>query len=153
MPISSPLPSELGQLSLESLRLSGYLSASPLPTELFNNTNLQNFWISDSQFTGSIPAEIGFATSLTSVYVSSLGLNGTLPSEIWSLTNLRRLEVSNTPFSGSIPTDIMMPSLETLDLSHSSLPSSSLSGTLPSEIALLQNLVSSFCSFVLVCGN
>ena len=135
------LPTEIGMLSrlkhLDIIQRTKF-SLSAFPTELTTLTNLESLSLS---LNGTFPTELFAMSSLT--YLRLTEINGTLPSSINTMTNLKTLFLERPRFvtfrrslKGTLPTQIgRMDSLSALHLGGNSV-----SGLIPSEIALLTAL-------------
>lgn len=141
--LTGPLPPALFQntklvdFSVSSNNLTGDITSA---LELLSNLpNVQNIYLENNSFSGTLPAAIGNATTLTAL---TLGMQtgkqfgGRIPPEIGKLTNLTRLGLHDSNFSGAIPAELgNMTSLTSLELGRNQL-----SGAIPPEIGNLVNL-------------
>jgi hypothetical protein len=111
-----------------------------LPTELGSLVKLSEFWIHKTNIGGTIPSEMvgPKMMMLSDLRLHATALTGpTIPTQLWSLTNLQRLDLYETQISGSIPTEIAnLSNLVILRLRD--MPN--LSSTIPTEIGMLTKL-------------
>ncbi|CAB9507068.1 leucine Rich Repeat [Seminavis robusta] len=150
--LTGTIPSTLLQLtSLESLSLDEGMLTGTIPSGLYSLPSLQRINLYSNKFTGTIPTEVG----LFQGYQFSLSRNqitGTIPPELFSAkTNLRFVSLGHNQITGTIPTEIgLLPGVEggipeeiflgCPKLISLDLESCSLSGTLSSNMGLLERL-------------
>ncbi len=141
----------------------------PIPVELTNLTYLTtlSMYANDPYqegirgLTGSIPAELSQLSNLTSLSLWGNQVSGSIPDELTTLINLKYIDLTSNQISGTIPPDIgNLVSLINLDLGWNRLTGNipkgististlkfigvqsnpSMSGTLPVELANMENL-------------
>ena len=107
----------------------------PIPTELGQLSDLDEFWAHSSMLSGTIPSELG-QTALRHLRLQKTRINGTIPEELYNLS-LERLDLWETFVTGTISSRIgqLAPTLSMLRLQNNSL-----TGMIPSEMGLLTNL-------------
>ena len=108
--------------------------------------------LSSNQFSGSIPSEIENLTNLTSLNLSSNQFSGSIPVEIFDLINLKGgnepafigtvfypgLDLSNNLLTGAIPEQLgLLENLKSVDFSYNQL-----TGSLPAGLYSLDSLQS-----------
>ncbi|KAF2948533.1 hypothetical protein DAI22_01g043000 [Oryza sativa Japonica Group] len=99
-------------------------------------SNLENLFVSITNFSGEIPSTIGNLKSLKNLGLGAKWFSGELPSSIGHLKSLNLLEISGTTLEGSIPSWITnLTSLTTLQFSRCGL-----SGPIPSFVGELKKL-------------
>lgn len=134
-PLSGQVPSEFGLMTkLKELYFGHTKVAGPLPTELFQLTDLEMLGISKHGL-DRIPSELGLLTDLTHLEADFNNLS-VFPSEILQLRRLQTLYLDFNSISGPIPTQLGL----LLTLEHLGLESNYLSGQIPTEFAHLENL-------------
>ena len=153
--LSGTLPTELGSLTAVQTLDFFYTSLSgTLPTQLARLTSLGLFRTHFTFISGTIPSWVGTdVTSLTTFAWGGLAqapwkgaLSGTFPTELGMLTKLSTLQMQTSYLSGTLPSQ-----LGQLDqrLCYLLIAQNSLSGALPTELALLPDTtVAHGCSFV-----
>jgi len=87
---------------------------------------------------GSITSTIGMLSTLKFIRLNENPIASSIPSEIANLKSLTDLSLKSNSFTSSIPTELFLSAhrLEFLDLSKNA----DLTGTLPSELGMLQSL-------------
>ena len=141
--VDGNLPPELGLLSdsLDSLILRGgpvSFSVGPIPSELGYLTNMNFFFISSNQYSGSIPSELGRWTALQQFDVSKNGLTGPIPTDFGRFVDLNLADFSSNKISGNLPTEIG----NWIRCQKFIIEDNLLSGPIPSEIGNLRRLQS-----------
>jgi hypothetical protein len=157
------IPSSISRSSqLILLSLSSNLLTGSLPSSMSQSISLQQLWLQRNSLSGSLPLHLlcrfpllhelvlhtnsfnGTLSSgikcLSSMNILSLRSNsftGTLPSSLATLTNLKHLSLSANRFHGSFPPPQIQ---KAVYLSHLSLHSNQLNGTLVPEIGSLTSL-------------
>ncbi|XP_023641938.1 probable leucine-rich repeat receptor-like protein kinase At5g49770 [Capsella rubella] len=107
------IPDSLSSLvtTLEVLRLDRNRLSGEIPTSLNNLTNLQELYLSDNKFTGSIP-DLSNLTKLKTLDVSNNRFTSSLiPSWIPSLRSLSTLRMEGIQLQGQIPIFLFIPPL------------------------------------------
>ncbi|XP_044465011.1 protein STRUBBELIG-RECEPTOR FAMILY 3-like isoform X2 [Mangifera indica] len=87
---------------------------------------MQNFFLSDNEFSGSIPSSLASLSLLTDMSLNKNLLSGEIPDSFESLAGLINLDLSSNNLSGQLPTSLE--SLSQLTTLH--LQNNQLSGTL-----------------------
>lgn len=138
--LTGRIPDSIAKLSLlDSLHLDGNLLNGTLPTTLGKMSLMTELVVKNNTITGTLPSELGFVTSLGEARFEHNLLTGSLPDEIFSLTNLVRLELSFNNLSGPLsPAVGGSKRLKILTLDHNVM-----TGTVPVELTLLHNTLSS----------
>jgi len=113
----------------------------PIPSEIFQLTNLEHLSMDRNDFGGSIPDDIEKLTQLTFFSAVENKLTGTIPDVIFELNKLTTLNLRSNKLRGSIPTVFnKMTELSVLDLSRQRMDNNKgLTGPLI-DFAELQNL-------------
>jgi Leucine-rich repeat (LRR) protein len=129
--------------SLEILDISSNEFRKPIkPNWFWDLTSLKQLDISYNQFSGMFPDEIGNMTSMRSLDLSQNNLVGMIPSNLKNLCSLEQLKASGNNISGSISEIFqLLPSCSWNRLSWLSLSNSSLTGSIPTKLGPLRNLV------------
>lgn len=145
------IPAEIMQLeSLEWVWMFRNLLSGKLPETWA--TKVVDVVLFDNQITGRMPAMIGKLTSLVYLLLESNKLTGIIPSELGYLQHVQRLELNDNLLTGRIPTEVgKLTSLESktwhkdvetewlpVEAREFHLQSNRLSGSLPSQLSLLQ---------------
>ena len=136
---------DAGASTVTGINLHGNNLAGPLPTNLNNLTNLQNFTVYTNYISGPIPSLAGL-TYLQTFQAYQNALSGTIPS-LTGMTNLQTFIVSNNQLSGSIPSLAGLTNLQTFQVNINSI-----SGPIPS-LTGLTNLQSFFVNNNHLTGN
>ncbi|XP_021813163.1 receptor kinase-like protein Xa21 [Prunus avium] len=123
--------------SLQKLNLGRNQFDGPLPSKLWQCTQLLYLTLEENNFSGSIPKKIGNLTQSREIYLDANNLTGTIPDEMGDLQNLEFLSIEQNNLNGLIPSSIFnMSRMRGLPLSLNQL-----SGSLPANIGLgLPNL-------------
>ncbi|MEX0685148.1 MAG: T9SS type A sorting domain-containing protein [Balneolales bacterium] len=134
------IPAFVGSWSADDIKLNHVGLTGSIPTELLNNTGLEELDLSNNpELTGELPSGI-FDLPISLLNVSYTGLNVTeIPSGLseYDLT-LNNLGLAGLDMGGSIPTFLGdFSQLQGLDLSDNNL-----TGAIPSEVGNLNLLVS-----------
>ena len=104
--------------------------------------NVIELSLSENQLNGPLPSELGQLQSLRRCFLAKNSLSGTIPTEVGLLSNVLGFTIWLDSFRGPIPSEIgNMRALTFLDFSVQKSVSS-LTGTIPTELALLANLQS-----------
>ncbi|WMN06229.1 T9SS type A sorting domain-containing protein [Marivirga arenosa] len=125
---TGPILPEIFRPGLLELRLFNNQITGPIPTEIGNAPDLQQFHFANNQLSGPIPNTIGNLDLLTELNLSQNdSISGTIPPEIGQMELLTFLFLENCSLSGAIPAEILnAPSLVELWISGNDF-----SGTLP----------------------
>jgi len=90
--LSGSLPSELGQLHLSWLIMSGNRLSGSIPTELSNYPNLEELWLQENQLSGPLPSDLHQLMSNNSLTVFNISgntlLKGRVPDELCAVSAL-----------------------------------------------------------------
>ena len=132
------LPTTLTQLTaLESMRLWINNFTGPIPENIGDLEALESLLLSNNDLTGTLPSSFGLLSNLVVFYAGfNPQLGGPLPN-VTLLTSLTHLWLEDTDFTGPIPEDVGgMSSLQYLILTNNRL-----SGTIPTSIGQLSNLL------------
>ncbi|KAI8925572.1 kinase-like domain-containing protein [Entophlyctis helioformis] len=158
--ITASVPTTIFRLNaLVELDLSNNMLFGSIPDTLGSLEMLEKLSMKDNKLTGSIPKQIGFLVNLRVLDLSSNRLTGAIPHELGALINLETLNLSqnrltcinhkinqiseklafsSAPVVDTLPTELTnLLSLTELDLSGNQL-----FGTIHSDFAKLQSLVS-----------
>ena len=93
------LPTQLGQLSLESLVLSSYKLSGTLPTELAL-TSARKIHMPGCAISGHLPPH--WSAQLGGVFLGQNRISGTLPTELGALSGLDAIMVEMNSLSGTV---------------------------------------------------
>lgn len=97
------IPTEIGNLTLEVLKLNENNLTGHIPTEIgFLNSTLEVLRLDGNALTGPIPTEIGLLSELRELRLEGNRMTGTIPTEISLLEHLEILTV-DAALEGSIP--------------------------------------------------
>ncbi|XP_016648162.1 PREDICTED: probable LRR receptor-like serine/threonine-protein kinase At3g47570 [Prunus mume] len=118
--------------SLQKLNLGRNQFDGPLPSKLWQCTELLNLILEKNNFSGSIPKTIGNLTQLAVLAFETNNLTGTIPDEVANLQNLELFSVGNNNLNGLIPPSIFNISA----IRQMGLVQNPLSGSLPANIGL-----------------
>ena len=119
--------------TLRELHLTENMLQGPLPTELFNLTNINVMYLSYNQFTGTLPTEIGRLEFVERFYLYGNDLTGTIPSEIGLLKKAQVFTLAENRFGGSLPRHVSdMINLQTFSAHNNELKKGKLTGPMPS---------------------
>uniref|UniRef100_A0A5B6Z074 Protein kinase domain-containing protein n=1 Tax=Davidia involucrata TaxID=16924 RepID=A0A5B6Z074_DAVIN len=123
--LGGELGGNLGSFSsIEVIDLSNNHIGDSIPSNL--PPTMQNFFLSDNQFTGNIPSSLSSLSQLSAMSLNNNQLTGEIPDAFQGLTELVNLDLSSNNLSGQLP-----PSLENLSsLTTLHLQNNQLSGTL-----------------------
>jgi Leucine-rich repeat (LRR) protein len=132
--LSGSIPSNIGLMDIYSLFLSDNYLTGPLPTSLFEMTNLDTLQLSKNKLSGTISSEIAKMSSLKYLHLSQNRFRGNIPAELGFVTTLSQLQLFFNNFVGTIPSEIAK--LTVLD--NLILADNFLTGTIPN--VLLTNL-------------
>ncbi len=98
VPKVAPVGGELPQPVGDTLDLSDQ-KLTKVPTNIFNQTNLEALNLSSNQLTGALPAEIRLLKNLKVLNASNNQMTG-VPAEIGQLSKLEVLDLSNNQLTG-----------------------------------------------------
>ncbi|XP_023543546.1 receptor protein kinase-like protein ZAR1 [Cucurbita pepo subsp. pepo] len=144
------IPSEIGLLdSLRRLNLAFNNFSKPIPSHLFNATNLVVLDLSHNSLSGILSDQIGDLRKLRHLDFSSNFLNGSLPNRLTELTELvGTLNLSYNRFSGEVPSSFgNLPLIVNLDVRHNNL-----TGKIPQVGSLLNQGPTAFSDNPSLCG-
>uniref|UniRef100_A0ACD5XHB9 Uncharacterized protein n=1 Tax=Avena sativa TaxID=4498 RepID=A0ACD5XHB9_AVESA len=129
--------------SLETLDLSANgFNRHITPNWFWGLTRLEYLDISLNGFYGQFPNEIGNMTSIVHLGLSDNNLVGMIPSNLQNLCSLEEFFVHGNNINGSITEFFMhLPSCSWNKLTSVILPSSNLTGSLPTKLEPLRNLI------------
>ncbi|XP_057799511.1 receptor kinase-like protein Xa21 [Salvia miltiorrhiza] len=101
------IPTEFGQLYLESLLLQSNSLSGSIPHELFNISTLRMLALGDNALSGVLPTHLCHASPFLERLI--LGINsitGAIPNTISNCSRLTILSIPENKFSGYIPTHL-----------------------------------------------
>uniref|UniRef100_A0A0E0FAJ5 non-specific serine/threonine protein kinase n=1 Tax=Oryza meridionalis TaxID=40149 RepID=A0A0E0FAJ5_9ORYZ len=104
--ISGNLPNFSQDTSLENLFLNNTNFTGTIPGSIINLISVKKLDLGASGFSGSLPSSLGSLKYLDMLQLSGLQLVGTIPSWISNLTSLTVLRISNCGLSGPVPSSI-----------------------------------------------
>ncbi|XP_021626545.2 putative receptor-like protein kinase At3g47110 [Manihot esculenta] len=167
--LQGKIPNEFGQLtSLTLLELGVNNLSGIIPPPLYNISSITSIGTTFNQLSGSLPANIGLTLpNLEQLFLAQNEYFGSIPESLANASRLRLIDISNNSFTGQFPTDLgYLKGLESLHLEFnffgsntsqdlSFLPSlancsnlqqlyfdgNNFGGALPSSIGNLSNLV------------
>uniref|UniRef100_A0A2C9V288 non-specific serine/threonine protein kinase n=1 Tax=Manihot esculenta TaxID=3983 RepID=A0A2C9V288_MANES len=167
--LQGKIPNEFGQLtSLTLLELGVNNLSGMIPPPLYNISSITSIGTTFNQLSGSLPANIGLTLpNLEQLFLAQNEYFGSIPESLANASRLRLIDISNNSFTGQFPTDLgYLKGLESLHLEFnffgsntsqdlSFLPSlancsnlqqlyfdgNNFGGALPSSIGNLSNLV------------
>ena len=128
---------------LETLHITSLGMTGPIPSQLFQLTNLVGLYANYNKFSGPISAQIGSLRYLEELYLFNNDLTGQIPSEVGSLTKLRIVTLAENAFAGTLPTELnLLTALNTLAINRADdlKKGAGINGRIPS-FSQLQNLV------------
>ncbi|XP_058099929.1 putative receptor-like protein kinase At3g47110 [Magnolia sinica] len=138
-----PIPSGIGKLqNLYQLSLSSNKLSGEIPDSLGNITYLGQLHLYENNLHGSIPLSLVELKHMEVLYLHKNNLSGGIPKQLLlSLSSrLSYLRLSRNSFTGSLPTEIgSMENVLGLDISENKL-----SGEIPTSLGNCQNLSNSF---------
>uniref|UniRef100_A0ACD5WC20 Uncharacterized protein n=1 Tax=Avena sativa TaxID=4498 RepID=A0ACD5WC20_AVESA len=144
--LSGELPSDLGN-SLPNVQILSFAENffhGPIPTSFVNMSNLQVFDISTNNFTGAVPSSIGRLSKLVKFNIEMNKLQARNKQEweflssIANCTELQGLSLAGNRLEGHVPSSLGNLSIH---LQHLYLGQNQLTGSFPSGIAKLPNLI------------
>ena len=139
--LCAPLPSELFQLTqLSKLRISGSKIKGPILLELTKLINLEEISIYGTQFSGPIPSELKKLVKLKNLTLVNNKFSGSIPKDLAQLKNLRTIELNHNQFTGPLPSELA----QLINLRILWLANNMLTGTIPPELNELRVLKVSF---------
>ncbi|KAL6282483.1 hypothetical protein ACE6H2_013412 [Prunus campanulata] len=142
-----PLPSKLWQCTqLLYLTLGGNTFSGSIPKKIGNLTQLREIYLDVNKLTGTIPDEMGDLQNLEILTIEQNNLNGLIPSSIFNMSRMRGLSLSSNQLSGSLPANIGL-GLPNLQLLY--IAANDLSGVIPklSNTSMLTELDLGYNSF------
>ncbi|WKV12207.1 hypothetical protein [Marivirga harenae] len=137
-PLEGNLPTEIGLMdSLKFLYIEQIGLTGEVPPEILNCMNLQEFWFSENNFSGSLPDVFNLPNFRALQAGGNVNLLVDLPDNIGDLTQLEFLSIWNTrPNGGAFPEGVYnLTNLYGLDLSEQFF-----TGTIDERIGNLVNL-------------
>lgn len=137
-PTGGILPDAIGDLTeLTYLDLSDADLVGRIPETITNLTNLTHLNLNENDLEGPIPANIGNLSNLEYLDVSDNFLEEEIPASIWQLIQLKYLSLGDrSTLSGTIPPQIAnLVNLEQLIITNAEI-----TGGIPPEIGQLPNL-------------
>ncbi|KAL5817167.1 hypothetical protein ACOSQ3_025545 [Xanthoceras sorbifolium] len=126
-------------VKLNALRMQFNQLSGTIPYVIGKLKNLQALDLSENSLQGSIPTSIGNLTGLTSLLLDSNNLKGNIPSNLGNCQILILLSLSQNNLNGTLPQQIL--DVVTLSLGLN-LSDNLLSGSFPSDVGKLKNLIS-----------
>nr|XP_034600021.1 receptor kinase-like protein Xa21 [Setaria viridis] len=137
------LPSSIANLSTSMERLSmwGNMVSGQIPQEIGNLVNLNKIDMDLNNLTGIIPTSIGKLNKLSELTLNANKLSGQIPPTIGNLTVLTELSLLDNMLTGPIPSSLGSCPLESLSLQHNRL-----AGPIPKEVLLIPTL-SAYATF------
>ncbi|CAN6560486.1 unnamed protein product [Malus baccata var. baccata] len=124
------IPSWFGSFAkLQTFRLYGNGFSGFIPAAIFNLSALEIINLGWNQLSGSIPREIGNLTMVKRIYLGDNKFEE-LPNEMGSLGQLEELYLQSNALKGSA----LVPVLNISSLTHLTLASNKMSGSLPDNI-------------------
>nr|CAD1826145.1 unnamed protein product [Ananas comosus var. bracteatus] len=148
--LTGSIPPELGKLSdLFDLNVANNYLEGPIPDNLSSCVNLNSLNAHGNKLNGTIPRSFKKLESMTYLNLSSNNLKGPIPIELSRIGNLDTLNLSDNHLAGYIPGSLEIYEVSwrsyawnvsseiqcSSDISHNQL-----SGLIPQELGLLQNL-------------
>lgn len=147
------LPTEMGLLKrLNYLDLSRNSLSGTLPTELGRSIGLSILILGINGIRGTLPTELGMLSNMIILNLYSNSISGTLPQELGKLTAMLRYDIDGNHIKGKLMCNYhacftyctIGPLPTTLGamtaLTFLSLSLNRFTGTIPTELGLLQNL-------------
>uniref|UniRef100_A0A0D9UX69 non-specific serine/threonine protein kinase n=1 Tax=Leersia perrieri TaxID=77586 RepID=A0A0D9UX69_9ORYZ len=104
--LSGSLPNFSSVSNLENIFVTGTNFSGEIPSSIGNLKSLKKLGLGASQFSGELPSSIGWLKSLDLLEISGTTIVGSIPSWIKNLTSLTALRFSMCGLSGSIPSFI-----------------------------------------------
>eukprot|EP00300_Choanocystis_sp_HF-7_P006807 c14920_g1_i2.p1 GENE.c14920_g1_i2~~c14920_g1_i2.p1 ORF type:complete len:1046 (-),score=130.70 c14920_g1_i2:65-3202(-) len=156
--LTGNIPSQLGMLPfLERLHLGENSLSGPIPSQIGQLPNLVDLVLNQNKnIAGEIPTQLGRLSTAYYLGLAQCSIEGTIPSELLQLTEINRLPLYSNYLSGTISTQLnrmtnlfFLPRLHVSHLPTGSQSSSAscsglgqnlLTGTIPSELAVLEDL-------------
>ncbi|KAH6829069.1 STRUBBELIG-receptor family 3 [Perilla frutescens var. hirtella] len=119
--LGGELPEDLGMFaSIIILNLSDNHIGGTIPTSL--PITLQNFFLSDNQFTGDIPDTLSSLGQLKELFLNNNQLTGAIPDAFELLTGLINMDLSGNSLTGGLPPSMgSLSSLTSLHLENNHL--------------------------------
>jgi Leucine-rich repeat (LRR) protein len=139
MPDENPAVRSSQKQANENLNLSNQ-RLEKIPSDVFEQTNLEELNVSDNLITGSIQAEIRHLKNLRVLNASNNLMTG-VPAEIGQLQNLEMLDLSNNQLTG-LPYELgNLNNLKTLNISgnnYSELDLKTITDKLPRDVDIIK---------------
>ncbi|XP_058100587.1 receptor-like protein kinase HSL1 [Magnolia sinica] len=133
---ASEIPPEFGNLTnLKILWLAGCHLVGPIPPSIGNLKKLLDLDLSYNNLVGSIPPALTSLSSVVQIEIYKNSFSGVIPAGFSNLTSLRRFDASMNNLEGTIPDDLCKLPLQSLNLYENRLD-----GGLPESIADSPNL-------------
>ena len=102
----------------------------PIPTELFQLSQLTTIWLQENELTGMIPLRLLELTQLDVLELHRNQFEGSIPPEVFGpMLNLQRLDLTGNFLTGTIPTEVGLYGGSFLFLSENKL-----TGSIPEEL-------------------
>mmetsp|Transcript_41280 Transcript_41280/g.46915 ORF Transcript_41280/g.46915 Transcript_41280/m.46915 type:complete len:676 (-) Transcript_41280:180-2207(-) len=83
-----------------------YWEPGPIPSALFQFSNLKGLSLTGCQLTGTIPTEFGLLDKLERVWLFNNTLSATIPTEIGDMDNLKLFQMEDNMLTGSMPASV-----------------------------------------------
>lgn len=130
------IPTEIGNCNLKLFQIYDCDIQGTIPSELFNNKELQVLGFKNTNLSGTMPKELSLLTSMTNIYIQDTDkLFGTFP-DISNLTQLGYFGLRGTHFNGIIPNASNCNSISVYDISNNNFQ-----GMIPKFNSTYLNLV------------
>jgi len=117
------LPSDLIEIWADT----NFWEPGPIPSSLFQLSNLKGVSLTSCQLTGTIPTEFGNLDNLERAWLFNNSLVDTIPSEIGDMESLKLFQMEDNMLTGSMPPEVC----DNFDSQH---PLSALASDCESEV-------------------